>query len=194
MHHRFKHQSQNIFFFQKDQCSQENQWQMTKSEVVLKKADRLASHSLLLLVLNSQKYVQNHSNSHTDLHSHLILNAHVGNPLTQSDQWDNKIHDLWCICIWSGISTRFLHSITFPPMTKELTVHEKIMKYILRNPTQEYLVSDIVSFVWYEAWTRIGDLCRKWLLFKSGEQTRKKWNPFALYMLTDLWKSFKVPE
>jgi len=186
MHHTFS--------LKRDQFFTENLSAMKRSKVVLKKSDKSESHSLLLSVLNSQKYVQTHSTSHTDFHSHLTLNAHVGNPQNQSDQWYNKIHGLWCICIWSGISTRFLHSITFPPMTKELTVHEKIMKYILRNPTQEYLVSDIVSFVWYEAWTRIGDLCRKWLLFKSGEQTRKKWNPFALYMLTDLWKSFKVPE
>lgn len=110
MHHRLKHLT---FFLRQDQFFTENLSAMKRSKVVWKKSDNSESHSLLPLVLNSQKYVQTHSTSHTHSHSDLTLNAHVVNPQAQSDQRDNTIHGLWCICIRSGKSTRILQ-ITFP--------------------------------------------------------------------------------
>lgn len=105
MHHTFS--------LKRDQFFTENLSAMKRSKVVLKKSDKFESHSLLLLVLNSQKYVQTHSTSHTHLHSDLTMNAHVDNPQAQPDQRNNTFHGLWCLCIRSGQSTRFLQ-ITFP--------------------------------------------------------------------------------
>lgn len=106
MHHTFS--------LKRDQFFTENLSAMKRSKVVLKKSDKSESHSLLLSVLNSQKYVQTHSTSHTHIHSDLTLNAHVDNPQAQPDQRNNTFHGLWCLCIRSGQSTRFLQ-ITFPP-------------------------------------------------------------------------------
>lgn len=43
------------------------------------------------------------------------------------------------------------------------------------------------NFVWYEAPTRIGDLCRLWLAQRVGFEGK-----FAQYQITASWKSVKT--
>lgn len=101
------------FFFPLDRNFVENRCQIKKSMNVLLSLVKLDSLSHSLSLLNFSTYVQTHSTSHTHLHSDLTLNAHVDNPQAQPDQRNNTFHGLWCLCIRSGQSTRFLQ-ITFP--------------------------------------------------------------------------------
>lgn len=75
--------------------------------------------------------------------------------------------------------------------TQNETQKQRIFAFMKKDPNREYLATDFVrggeQFVWYEAPTRIWDLCRLWLVAKVWNQGR-----FALYKLTDKWMNTEV--
>lgn len=65
----------------------------------------------------------------------------------------------------------------------KLSDTENILKYMRKNPNKGYLVSDLL-FISYKVPTRLNELCKKWLVYRSGTKVGERKQQFAIYSLT----------
>ena len=74
----------------------------------------------------------------------------------------------------------------FSNVYRKWTQKNKIMSIILKNPHKWYMAKDFQqwrNFVWYEAWSRLSEMLKDWILEAETINEKKRWQKFKRYKL-----------